>query len=263
MLSLSANGNRAGTGILWASTPLDGDANQAIVHGILHAYDTGTLVELWNSQQVPGRDGVGWFGKFNSPTVAHGRVYLGTFAKPSGTAYLDVYGLLSRAASPGGGPAATGGMIGPARAAPVSADGLPPPQGVSGSVPATGADPFDPPGAAAADALRGALLAPAVAAGIGAGSRFAPVAVVSLRAAPSQSPLPSTTPVTGPTGNVPADGPAAPVAGYFATATEGVSRFSLLGPGEEGEGEVDSWVPDLWLSDRLFGWATVRSSDST
>jgi hypothetical protein len=92
-----------------------------------------------------------------------------------------------------------------------------------------------------------------VAADIGAGFRLAPVAVVSLLAAPNQSPIPSTTPAAGPTENVPAGGPAAPVDGYFATATEGVSRFNLLGPEEQGGGEVGSWVPDLWLSDRLFG----------
>jgi probable HAF family extracellular repeat protein len=93
---------------------------------------------------------------------------------------------------------------------------------------------------------------PAVAAGIGAGFRFAPAAVVSLGAAPSPSPTPRTTPSTGPTGHVPAGGPAAPVAGYLAPADEGVSRFALLGLEEQGGGEADSWVPDLWLSDRLF-----------
>jgi hypothetical protein len=93
---------------------------------------------------------------------------------------------------------------------------------------------------------------PVVAVGLGAGFRFAPTAVVSFGAAPSPSPTPSMTLFTAPTGQVPAGGPAAPVAGYFATADEGVSRFALLGLEEAGGGEADSWVPDLWLRDRLF-----------
>ena len=40
MLALSANGKKAGTGILWAVVPLDGDANQQRgVKGIVLALD--------------------------------------------------------------------------------------------------------------------------------------------------------------------------------------------------------------------------------
>src|SRR5262249_13539806 len=71
ILSLSANGNQAGTGILWAYTPLDGDANEMIVHGKLIAYDAATMTELWDTQMGTGNeiqtnstDVGGWYGKF-------------------------------------------------------------------------------------------------------------------------------------------------------------------------------------------------------
>ncbi len=100
-LSLSANGQAAGTGILWAPTSLSGDPNKAAVPGIFHAFDASNLGnELWNSQQNPARDGVGIFAKFTPPTVANGKVYLGTFSgqllvyglnppAPSGIAYVQ------------------------------------------------------------------------------------------------------------------------------------------------------------------------------
>ncbi|HJT00248.1 MAG TPA: IPT/TIG domain-containing protein [Terriglobales bacterium] len=100
-ISLSANGQTAGTGILWAPTSLSGDPNKAAVPGIFHALDAGNLShELWNSQQSPARDGVGIFAKFTPPTVANGKVYLGTFSgqllvyglnppAPSGIAYVQ------------------------------------------------------------------------------------------------------------------------------------------------------------------------------
>ena len=88
-ISLSANGQLAGTGILWAPTSLSGDPNKISVPGILHAYDATNLgLELWNSQQNAARDNVGIFAKFNPPTVANGKVYLGTFS-----GQLLVYGL--------------------------------------------------------------------------------------------------------------------------------------------------------------------------
>ena len=91
ILALSANGNQAGSGIVWASHQLTGDANQSVRPGILHAYDAANIAhELWNSQQLSARDGVGNFAKFVPPTVANGKVYLATFSGK-----LDVYGLFS------------------------------------------------------------------------------------------------------------------------------------------------------------------------
>ncbi len=89
MLSLSANGNAAGTGILWASHQL-ANANQAIVPGILRAYDASNLTrELWNSKVNAQRDDIGNFAKFCPPTIANGRVYMATFSNA-----VEVYGLL-------------------------------------------------------------------------------------------------------------------------------------------------------------------------
>ena len=90
MLSLSANGRKAGTGTVWASHPAGGDANHQVCHGILRAcHAQNVAVELWNSEQVPARDSVGNFAKFSPPTIANGKVYLATFSNR-----LNVYGLL-------------------------------------------------------------------------------------------------------------------------------------------------------------------------
>ena len=90
MLSLSSNQKNTGTGILWASHPLSGDAVNATVPGILQAFDaTNVTRELWNSNMVPARDSIGKFAKFVCPTVANGKVYMATFSNK-----LNVYGLL-------------------------------------------------------------------------------------------------------------------------------------------------------------------------
>lgn len=92
MLSLSSAGTTDGTGILWASHPLQGDANQAVVPGMLQAFDANDVThELWNSNMQSKRDAVGKFGKFVCPTVANGKVYLATFSN-----YIAVYGLNPR-----------------------------------------------------------------------------------------------------------------------------------------------------------------------
>ena len=75
LLALSANGTNAGTGIIWASHQLSGDANQSTRPGIVHAYDAQNVgTELWNSQQNSARDSVGNFAKFVPPTVANGKL---------------------------------------------------------------------------------------------------------------------------------------------------------------------------------------------
>jgi hypothetical protein len=90
MLSISANGNTAGTGILWASHPIHDNANQAVVDGMIRALDAANLQhELWNSEQNPTRDGLGKIAKFSPPTVVNGKVYVATFSHK-----LVVYGLL-------------------------------------------------------------------------------------------------------------------------------------------------------------------------
>jgi len=86
MLALSANG--AKDGIVWATHPTDGDANQAVRHGILRAFDATDLTkELWNSTAV-ANDDFGQFAKFVAPTVVEGKVYMATFS-----GRVVVYGL--------------------------------------------------------------------------------------------------------------------------------------------------------------------------
>jgi hypothetical protein len=92
ILSISANGKTAGSGIVWASQPV-GNANQATRPGILLAYEAQNVgIELWNSEQNVARDSVGNFAKFVPPTIANGKVYLATFS-----GRLNVYGFLNAA----------------------------------------------------------------------------------------------------------------------------------------------------------------------
>ena len=89
-LSLSANGNQSGTGIVWAACPFDGNANRETVAGILRAFDADDLTkELWDSKQNVARDDIGNYAKFCPPTVANGKVYAATFS-----GQLQVFGLL-------------------------------------------------------------------------------------------------------------------------------------------------------------------------
>ena len=89
-LSIAANGQQAGTGILSGAVGVS-DATESTVPGILRAFDAANLShELWNSQQNAGRDDFGNFAKFNTPVVANGKVYLATFSYQ-----VAVYGLLT------------------------------------------------------------------------------------------------------------------------------------------------------------------------
>jgi hypothetical protein len=96
VLTLSANGSTPGSGIVWSSMPVSGDANSGIHPGMLRAFDADDLsTELWNSNQNPARDGTGNWPKFTPPTVVDGRVYLGSFPGDGvGDTKVNVYGLL-------------------------------------------------------------------------------------------------------------------------------------------------------------------------
>ncbi|HEY1482840.1 MAG TPA: hypothetical protein VGF19_08965, partial [Candidatus Acidoferrum sp.] len=98
--SVSSSG--ATNGVLWA---LDNRAfctdqvlNGACGPTILHAYDANNLAtEFWNSSSVSA-DAAGYAVKFTVPTVANGKVYVGTRGNDnlvSGTVLgeLDIYGL--------------------------------------------------------------------------------------------------------------------------------------------------------------------------
>src|SRR5262249_29165704 len=77
--SISANGNS--NGIVWAHE----NTNPAV----LHAYNAADLTqELYNSNQSGARDQFGAGNKFITPTIANGKVYVGT------TNGVAVFGLL-------------------------------------------------------------------------------------------------------------------------------------------------------------------------
>jgi hypothetical protein len=89
VLSVSSNGSKDGTGILWASYAFSGDAEHNVSPGILRAFDANDVTkELWNNRQNISRDGAGTYAKFSSPTIADGHVYLPTFSN-----HVVVYGL--------------------------------------------------------------------------------------------------------------------------------------------------------------------------
>lgn len=86
MLTISANGSDAGTGIVWGAAPRYGNANQSTVPGNLYAFDAETLDLLWSS--VGPNDDLFNFSKGSAPVVVNGRVYVGTLSN-----FVNVYGL--------------------------------------------------------------------------------------------------------------------------------------------------------------------------
>jgi outer membrane protein assembly factor BamB len=88
VLSVSSNGSKDATGIIWTSYASSGDAEHDVSPGILRAFDANNITkELWNNNQSPN-DASGKYAKFASPTVANGHVYLPTFSNQ-----VVVYGL--------------------------------------------------------------------------------------------------------------------------------------------------------------------------
>ena len=120
ILTLSANSNIPGSGIVWlvhADSPDCNWKSGALFDAkpaTLRAYhaDNG-LQELWTSNNAAGRDAPGYFSKFTPATVANGKVYMVTAPAPesypslaysyyAGTVYslIQVYGLNPPASAP-------------------------------------------------------------------------------------------------------------------------------------------------------------------
>src|ERR1700683_4489414 len=88
-LSVSADGSQLGTGIVWSSSALSQWASGIQVAGVVRAFDATNLTsELWDSTQNLARDDVGGYSKYVPPTIANGKVYMGSFS-----GQLQVYGL--------------------------------------------------------------------------------------------------------------------------------------------------------------------------
>jgi hypothetical protein len=99
--SLSSSGNA--DGVVWVldNSQYCTDASPGCGPAVLHAYDATNIAnELWNSGESSG-DHAGNAVKFAVPTIANGKVYVGTRGNNTGGAYastsvsgeLDVYGL--------------------------------------------------------------------------------------------------------------------------------------------------------------------------
>jgi uncharacterized protein (TIGR03437 family) len=114
-MTISANGDRHGTGILWVITA---DSYPLPSTGTVRAYNADDLTsELWDSA-MDSADALGLFSKFSNPTVANGKVYV-----PTGSQQLLVYGLtagnnpvpavtaVTNAASYAAGPIAPGELV--------------------------------------------------------------------------------------------------------------------------------------------------------
>ena len=95
--SISSNGTAAGTAILWAiDSSQYGSPGPGPGPAVLYAYDaTNISNELWNSTQAADhRDQPGNAVKFSVPTIANGKVYIGTSGQ------VQAYGLLPVVATP-------------------------------------------------------------------------------------------------------------------------------------------------------------------
>lgn len=90
MPSISSQGTS--NGIVWAidATQFGIPGSHGLGPAVLHGYDANNLAtEFWNSSQAPNnRDQAGNAVKFSVPTIANGRVYVGTQST------VEVYGLL-------------------------------------------------------------------------------------------------------------------------------------------------------------------------
>jgi hypothetical protein len=94
-LTLSADGDKPDSGIIWTTLPTSKSANNAVVPGQMRAFAAADVSrQLWNSETNPTRDSISNYAKFNPVTVYNGRVYVPTFRNPDATNQFCVYGKL-------------------------------------------------------------------------------------------------------------------------------------------------------------------------
>jgi|HubBroStandDraft_1064217.scaffolds.fasta_scaffold00001_176 hypothetical protein len=87
--TLSANGNEEGTGIFWLvrNTNNTGEVFELSAFNAVNNNGSANLAELYNTQDVSGRDALGAAAHFATPLVANGKVYVATQTQ------LKAYGL--------------------------------------------------------------------------------------------------------------------------------------------------------------------------
>ncbi len=89
-LTVSSDGAKAGTGIVWATVGTNKSADHGNADGTLHAFNAETLDDLWNSEGNARRDRMGTLVKFVPPLVVDGKVYVASYDNA-----VNVYGLIT------------------------------------------------------------------------------------------------------------------------------------------------------------------------
>ena len=87
-LTVSSDGSKPGTGLLWATLTTGRSADHGNAAGVLRAFNAESLQEVWNSEQRAKLDRLGTLVKFVPPLVVNGRVYV-----PNYDNGVNVYGL--------------------------------------------------------------------------------------------------------------------------------------------------------------------------
>jgi outer membrane protein assembly factor BamB len=93
-LTVSSDGKKPGTGIVWGTATTAKSADHGNAAGTLYAFDAETLKLLWSSETKARRDRLGTLVKFVPPTVVNGRVYV-----PNYDDAVIVYGILDNSGS--------------------------------------------------------------------------------------------------------------------------------------------------------------------
>ena len=97
-MALSANGDRTDTRHLWVDDADQPDANNAVVPGVVRAFDASDVSKpsCGTARRTPARDAITNYAKFNPVTVYNGKVFVPTFKNPEGTNQFCVFGPLGQ-----------------------------------------------------------------------------------------------------------------------------------------------------------------------